>query len=269
MRNRQHEHALLLRPERDLDLLSLTFREADRRRQRYHRPVQRFADALRGQSGTTGRAVIAIAFAASFGGCMGAPAERAACGGLGFAPCPDRDVPLEPGAMGGPTACTAQIGFEDGRTDGWSTANCCRLALGTPSASSEQSRCGGHALRVPVQMVPDDPFRQEGELTLSLPIERFNGAGTLSLWMYLDGPPLATGAGGYLRAVPGAASGIRIAMAYGQWMELTVELARIFTSDRMDGLPRPRPTSMDIALHLYSGPQPWTGVLYIDEVSWR
>lgn len=201
----------------------------------------------------------------------------------GFAPGPDVASQVEPplavrvcGAE--PTCCASALGFEDGTTQHFLPASCCRLALSTPQLVPMPTACGRGALKLSAEFRATDASAMcgspgeslsctytAGEVTRAVLAPLTLTGRTISVMVYLQGPPLPPNpvhASLFLVGSTGTLEGPAVPLPRGGAWTL-VEFA---VPPDTEG---PGADVQVLGVRMTFGGQAWIGQAYLDEFSWR
>jgi hypothetical protein len=178
----------------------------------------------------------------------------------------------------GSPCCASALGFEDGSTQHFLVPGCCRLALANPTLVSTPTGCGRGALRLDAFFLPVDattrcgtPTKapacdfQLGEVSRAVSTSLDLTGQTMSALLYLDGAPLPA-AGAEARLFVLARGGLILGaaqplVALGSWTPVTMTIRDDGTDAGADVFV----IGLDVDVH----GQPWTGRVYLDEITWR
>jgi len=183
-----------------------------------------------------------------------------------------------PGALASGDAavcCPSALGFEDGSTEHFLPAACCRLALSLPQLTAAPTACGHGALKLAADFrAPDDSSRCDtpeaspactrtaGEVTRAVLAPLRLAGRTASVMAYLQGPALPpspvhgtlfiVGAGGVIEGPP-----VPLART-DAWIPIELSVPA-------DGGAAVQVLGIRLDFH----GQAWTGQAYLDELTWR
>lgn len=201
----------------------------------------------------------------------------------GFAPGPDVAAVVEPPLAvrmcgADPTCCASALGFEDGTTQHFLPASCCRLALSTPQLVPTPTVCGHGALKLSAEFRATDASAMcgtpagslactytAGEVTRAVLAPLTLAGRTLSLMVYLQGPSLPPNPVHASLFVVGTTGTLE-----GPAVPLTG--TAVWTRIEFAVPPDPGGPGADVQVlgfRMTFGGQSWLGQVYLDELSWR
>lgn len=181
-------------------------------------------------------------------------------------------------AGGGAGCCPSALDFEDGTTEHFLPATCCRMALSGPQVVSMPAACGHGALRLEATFQATSAASMcgqpgaspacaytAGEVTRPV-LAPLNLTGrTVSVMVYLQGAALPAGpvhGSVFLMGPGGLVEGPQRALtATDAWMSVDLGVPAD-GSATTDGV---RVLGVRIDFH----GQPWTGRVFLDEVTWK
>lgn len=154
--------------------------------------------------------------------------------------------------------CSAQLGFEDDRATVIFGANPPENAFGPFERGTRRALCGSHALQMAANFGATSASTQ-GHIEITSP-ELTQGAGTLSLWVYLDGPA-SPALEAFLSVDPVSTSSPFLgSLPVGVWTKLQATFADVPVSLNVE---------KRILFILFSPRGDWSGFVHLDEVKWQ